>query len=60
MWKVEDHTMYKNGQKIGYLTLTLDGKRVCDFFPYAANTDADWIFEQARKLAEYGNKRLAG
>lgn len=56
VWKIEDHTVHKNGQNVGYLTLTLGGKRVCDFFPYAVGANPDWIFEQAHKLAEYGNK----
>lgn len=56
MWKVEDHTSNKNGTNVGYLTLTFDGKRVSDFFPYARGADPNWIFEMAHKLAEYANK----
>lgn len=42
-WAVKDNTDTNKG----WLTLTYDGKRVCDFFPFAANADPDWVKAQA-------------
>lgn len=51
-WKVEDST----GTSKGYLRLTYEGRRVADFFPYAANTDEAWCREQAALIAETMNR----
>jgi len=47
-WAVKDYTDTNKG----YLTLTCDGERVCDFFPFAANADPDWVKAQAYRIRD--------
>lgn len=46
MWTLEDRT---NRTK-GYFQIQRDGKRVCDAFPFAPNTDPEWIKEQCELI----------
>ena len=57
-WEVEDNT----GTNKGYLRLTCDGKRVCDFFPYAAGADPEWVRDQAYRIRDrmQGEQENAG
>jgi hypothetical protein len=42
MWTVEDHTSTKNGNRIGWLTLTCDGEEIAMFYPFTRNrSDAE-------------------
>lgn len=56
LWKLEDNTVTSKG----YLRLTCDGKRVCDFFPYAHGSNEAWVRERAAHMARimniYGDK----
>ncbi len=50
-WTLTDNTSAKGG----YLRLCRDGKRVCDFFPFAKGTDEAWVREQAKLLLDTMN-----
>lgn len=45
-WKLIDYTK-KGG---GYLQLAHDGRRVCDFFPFAKGADEQWVRAQANLI----------
>jgi hypothetical protein len=47
-WEIEDCT----GTNKGYLRLICDGKRVCDFFPYAKDADPEWVIIQAHRIRD--------
>lgn len=47
-WEVEDCT----GAGRGYLRLMCDGKRVCDFFPFARDADPEWVRIQAYRIRD--------
>lgn len=42
-WEIVDHTVPSGG----YLQLQRNGKRVCDFFPFAKGADEKWVRKQA-------------
>lgn len=46
-WHIEDYTK-KNA---GYLQLQFEGKRVCDFFPFAHGASESVIRQQAELIA---------
>jgi hypothetical protein len=48
IWEVQNDT--EPGK--GYLTLTCDGKRVCDFFPFAKDANPDWVKLQAYRIRD--------
>lgn len=48
VWEIENNA----GNNKGYLRLTCDGKRVCDFFPFAAGTDSEWVIIQAHRIRD--------
>lgn len=50
-WQIEDSA----GTRKGYLRLTRDGRRVADFFPFAAGSDEKWVRDQAALIAEVMN-----
>lgn len=56
VWKLDDNT----GTSKGYLRLTCNGKRVCDFFPYAHGANEAWVRERAAHVTKimsmYGEK----
>jgi hypothetical protein len=39
----------------GYMQLVCDGRRVCDFYPFAAGADAEWVWDQARTIVALMN-----
>jgi hypothetical protein len=51
-YRIVDHT---RGKRSGYLSLLLDGKRVCDFFPFAAHTDEAFVRQQAALIEKTMN-----
>lgn len=53
MWQLHDYTKAK--VPAGYLRITRDGKRVADVFPFASDTDQDWVREQAARIVEQMN-----
>lgn len=54
-WQLTDDT----GKCAGYLRLTLNGRRVCDFFPFARDADEAWIRKQARLIVDTMNATLS-
>jgi hypothetical protein len=48
-WEIRD---YSNEKSKGWLTLTCDGMRVCDFFPYAKDADSEWVIIQAHRIKD--------
>jgi hypothetical protein len=59
-YQIEDKTSERNGIPVGYLRLLLDGKRVCDFFPFADKTDPVFIRLQALLIAQRMNAPIEG
>jgi hypothetical protein len=49
VWEIQDNS---NQKSKGWLTLTCDGKRVCDFFPYAKDSDPEWVIIQAHQIRD--------
>lgn len=51
-WKIED---FSNDKK-GYLQLTQNGIRVCDFFPFAKDASPDIVKAQAAYICQILNE----
>lgn len=51
MYKIVDHTK----AKAGYLTMEFNGRRVCDFFPFARGEDSEWVRAEARRIVNVMN-----
>jgi len=49
-WAIEDDTRIGQNVNKGYFSLTLDGSRVCDFFPYARGANEALIREVADRI----------
>ena len=51
-WTINDVTRAKTG----YLTLRFQGKRVCDFFPFAPDTEEHVVRQQAELICRTMNE----
>lgn len=51
MWKLIDNSSSTKG----YLRIERDGKRVADVFPFAPDSDEQWVREQAQSIVDTMN-----
>jgi hypothetical protein len=51
VYEIKDRTKANSG----YLQVARDGRRVCDFYPFAAGADAEWVRDQARTIVAVMN-----
>lgn len=51
MYEIKEYTTKISG----FLTLEVDGRRVCDFFPFAKGADPAWVREEAHRIAKVMN-----
>ena len=55
MWQLVDNS---DGERKGWLTITKDGVRVADAFPYTNKAPSpQWVREQAQRIVDAMNER---